>query len=161
MKGETVSDMYKSEHCEMLDDFFSAGPELPARLDAARDLLTRNANRPLSATTGQIADLEGFPQKDRVQGEVDAFEANWLAIPGADAMMRARYLAAINQAKDNHNPEKSRAIESFWISEPGQAFNMLVDASGETVKVYVRTPLVPPGGDPYIRQRSHGQPPAF
>jgi hypothetical protein len=151
--------MYKSEHCEILDEFLSGGPDLPARLDAARDLLIRTAGRPLSSTTRRVTDLHGFPQAQRVRHEENAFQITWLAIPGADAMMRARYLEAIERAKDNQNPQNSKPIESFWISEPGKPFDMHVDASGDTVKVYVRTPLVPPGGEQYIQARSHGSSP--
>jgi hypothetical protein len=143
-----VATIYKSEHCMLLDRFFS-GPGLRGKYLAALLLLEQNVG-PFSNTTrniggpsGQNLRGQGFPD---ISGQAEAFDNNWIARYGStgDAMSDA-YEQAIRAA----NADPIRVLESFWISDDTQqdVDAWVDDSPADRVIVYVRTPAQPPGGD--------------
>ena len=143
-----MATIYKSEHCKMLDQFFS-GQGLPGKYQAALHLLRQNVG-PLSNTTrniggnpGQTLRGQGFPD---ISNQADAFDGSWIVPYGStgDAMSSA-YEQAIVAASAN----PIRVLESFWITDDTrQDVDAWFDASpADRVIVYVRTPAQPPGGN--------------
>jgi hypothetical protein len=147
-----VAWIYKSSHCEILDDYFSQ--DLADRYGQAIGLLDSNPGL-LSDTTENIGRLRNLPEQaaQRIRSGRRDFDNLWInQFDPAGQEMRRRYRDAIETAR-GHDPPKP--LKSWWVSDPGGTFEIRVsdnDAPREVV-VQVWVPRNPPGGMNYIRQR--------
>jgi hypothetical protein len=144
-----VAYIYKSAKCDILDQYFSLqNDDLAERHAASLRLLDDTPPDSLGDTTGQLDSLPGFQRAAEVHAEVAGFSGRWLNLPNAGPLMHARYRQAIALARRGPRP-----LESFWIWDPDQPFDVRVEQDDEKVTVYVRTPTGPPRGMDYINEK--------
>jgi 3'-phosphoadenosine 5'-phosphosulfate sulfotransferase (PAPS reductase)/FAD synthetase len=134
--------VYKSSAVEALDAFFGGAGGQGDNYEYARELLERNDS--LSALTAQVErDLSLEP------GALDHFKDHWLAGASGkkvDRVMRDRYKEAIEAADSPRLP-----IETFWVTEAGDDFDIHVCKGTGQVTVLVFIPRE-------LEERATGQP---
>jgi hypothetical protein len=127
--------VYKNTDVEALDSYFSV--DLGTAYAEALRLLRENPTS-LVGTTTQLTELGG--DLADVAANAGAFEENWLGLPNVERLMRAGYEKAIELA--NVRPRKP--IETFWITNSSDDFEMHVTATDTKVTAFVVVPRANP-----------------
>ncbi len=132
--------VYKSFPVEVLDKFFTAGPNLGDAYEYSLGLLSRDGATLKDVTEQHSHDARGR-ELEAVIPQADLFDTVWLTgMPFAhvDAIMRVAYEKAIRLAMEG---SELKPIETFWVTGTGPAFEMHISATDRRVTVFVFTPI--------------------
>lgn len=130
--------VYKNTDVEALDSYFS--DDLGTAYAEALRLLRAHPGS-LVGTTAALGELGG--DLGNVAANAGVFDESWLSLPGVDQIMRAGYAKAIELA--NVRPRKP--IETFWVTNCSDDFEMHVTSTDKKVTAFVVVPRVHPYSD--------------
>jgi hypothetical protein len=140
--------VYKNTSVEALDSFFSGESALDTAYNESIRLLRETEGQSLFETTTRLGELGG--DLADVAEEADYFNSLWLSLEGqrVDELMRAGYAKAIELAF----VAPPRPMETFWVAEASDNFEMHVTSTTAKVTVFVFVPRTLPRDDPGSRR---------